>query len=150
MPSSKFDWLNRVKAVEREHAAARFAVEFLLDSTQRDVTLLVADLRIRDLKNAAERLEGTYIVRLFAEFEASLRTYWTSVRGADPPVRTRDLIDGVAARRKIPFDAIQHAHTVREVRNYLVHEREKEIDFLAIATARSHLCIFLSFLPREW
>ena len=36
MPSNRFGWLARVKAVEREHSATRFATNFLLDAVRRD------------------------------------------------------------------------------------------------------------------
>jgi len=105
---------------------------------------------VRDIDESAERLEGTYTVRLFAEFETSLRTFWIASRDKDPPSRTRDLLDSVGTRRRIPNDRIQDAHAVREYRNALVHERDEDFDPIPIAQARRHLCFFLSFLPIEW
>jgi hypothetical protein len=150
MPSNKFEWLNRVKAVEREHSAVRYATDHLLTAAKNDSTILDRVLRVRDVQDAVERLEGTYVIRLFAEFETSLRTFWVSSRRAAAPSRTRDLLDGVAAKCKVPHDKIQDAHTVREFRNVLVHERDDDIGSVPIATARRYLCVFLSFLPMEW
>lgn len=150
MPSNKFEWLNRVKAVEREHSAVRYATDYLLNAARHDPSIVDRVLRVRDVQDAGAELEGTYVIRIFAEFEASLRTFWFASRGADAPSRTRDLVDGVGARRKVPHDAIQNAHTVREFRNALVHERDDDMRSLSIATARRHLCVFLSFLPMEW
>jgi len=149
MPSNN-EWMNRVKAVEREHTAMRFASEYLLNAVQQDPTALKGNLRVRDVNESVERLEGTYTIRLFAEFETSLRTYWLASRITDPPSRTRDLLDGVAARCRIPHDHIQNAHAVREYRNVLVHERDEDVDPIPIALSRRHLCMFLSFLPIEW
>lgn len=149
MQSNKFEWLNRIKSVEREHSAILYATTHLLTQAKNDPTILDRVLRVRDVRFAVEKLEGTYVVRLFAEFETSLRTFWASSRGIAPS-RTRDLIDGVAAKCKVPHDNIKHAHTVREFRNVLVHERDDLIDALPIATARRYLCIFLNFLPMEW
>lgn len=87
MPSSRFDWIKRVKAVEREYG---------------------------------------------------------------PPSRTRDLLESVGARCKIPDDWIRNAHHVRDYRNVLIHEREEEQEPVSIARARSHLCCFLSKLPLTW
>ena len=40
---------------------------------------------------------------------------------------------------------------VREFRNSLVHEREDvDVEPIPISTARSYLCHFFKFLPREW
>lgn len=150
MPSNTLQWMNRVKAVEREHTATRFAIDYLLNAVQQDSTALKGNLRVRDVNESASRLEGTYTIRLFAEFETSLRTFWVASRGKDPPSRTRDLLDGVAARRRIPLDRIQNAHAVREYRNALVHERDEAVDPIPIDQARSNLCVFLSFLPMEW
>lgn len=150
MPSKKFDWLKRVKSVEREHAAMRYAADFLLDAAYGDPTLLRLELRVRDLERTVELLEGTYIIRLFAEFESSLREFWMTSRASAPPARTRDLLDGVGAKRKIPYDAILKAHTVREFRNHLVHERSDDVTPITIADARRYLCVYLNFLPLEW
>lgn len=150
MPYSRFEWLTRVKAVEREHKATRFATDFLLIAVQRDPGSLGGDLRLRDLNEAAERQEGTYIIRLFAEFETCLRVFWEVTRGRRPPSRTRDLLDGVGTRRRISHDQIDNAHAVREYRNSLLHERKEQIEPIAIDVARSRLCHFLSFLPVAW
>ena len=150
MSSNKFEWLTRVKAVEREHVAVRYATDYLVNAVHHDPTILDRDLRVRDVKEAVEQLEGTYVIRLFAEFETSLRTFWIVSRGNDPPSRTRDLLDGIGARRKVPHDTIENAHAVREYRNALVHEREDTVQPLPIAVARSYLCVFLNFLPLEW
>lgn len=150
MPYSRFQWLTRVKAVEREHKATRFATDFLLRAVQQDPGSLGSDLRLRDLNEAAKRQEGTYIIRLFAEFETCLRVFWEVTRGRRPPSRTRDLLDGVGARRRISYDQIADAHAVREYRNSLVHERKEQVEAIAIDLARSRLCRFLSFLPVTW
>ena len=150
MPSNPSEWMKRVKAVEREHTATQFATENLLDVVHRDPTALQGDLRVKDLRVASDRLEGTYIIRLFAEFETILRMFWQASRGKDSPSRTRDLLDGVGAKRKVPHDRIQNAHEVRKYRNLLVHEREEEIEPIPIGQARGHLCRFLSFLPFQW
>lgn len=150
MPSSKFEWLARVKSVEREHKATRFATDYLLTVVQNDPSSLGSDLRTRDFYKARERLEGTYTIRLFAEFETCLRIFWDATRTGRPPSRTRDLLEGVGARRRIPDDQINNAHAVREYRNSLVHEREADVEPITIGETRSRLCHFLSFLPIEW
>jgi len=142
--------MSRVKAVEREHKATRLATERLLTIASQDPTALSRDIRFRDLQEAANQLEGTYIIRLFAEFETCLRSAFFAMRNRRAPSRTRDLLDSVGARRTIPHDQINAAHAVREYRNRLVHERDDEVAAIPIDAARSHLCYYLNFLPPQW
>ena len=148
--ADEFDlWIRRIKAVEREYLATRFSVDQALQQVRQDPTLLTRDLRVREIEHASELLEGTYIIRLFAEFETALRIFLQKSRGR-PPARTRDLLETVAARRRIPHEHLRNAHAVRDYRNVLVHEREADIDPMSIREARSHLCVYFSFLPRDW
>ena len=128
----------------------RLASDRLLSETRHDPTLLRDDLELRDIANASKNLEGTYIIRLFAEFETGLRLFWPTARGTDPPSRTRDLIDGVAATRRVRDDERAIVHSIREYRNLLIHERDEVVAPIAIGQARSHLCRFFAFLPESW
>jgi hypothetical protein len=141
-------WQHRIKAVERQYAAVRLAASRLLDAGRRDPTILKGNVEYRHIVEADRDLEGTYIIRLFAEFETGLRHFWDSARDTNP--RTRDLLEGVAAMRVIPDEQKDAAHAVREYRNSLVHEREEEVERIPIAVARGHLCRFFSFLPPQW
>jgi len=148
MPSTSFEWLDRVKSVEREHNAISVAVAHARKVIHRDPTAFVTDIRLRDLEAAASRLEATYIIRVFAEFETCLRSYWASIKTTEP--RVADLIDAIAARRKIPTDRIDEAHLARRYRNVLVHERDEPMDPIALPTVRRFLCRYTSFLPLAW
>jgi hypothetical protein len=163
MPDDRFAWLDRIKAVDREHSAARLAIVRLLDQAGIDSTILSVPARsrsgppslgkaiqLRDLKLASDRLEGTYVIRLFAEFESGLRHYWLTARKTDPPGRTRDLLDSMAARCGISTVRLREAHSVREYRNGLVHLRSEPAAEIAIGIARNRLCAFFSFLPENW
>lgn len=146
MPFDRYEWLERVKAVEREYSAMRRAADDLLRRVRIDSSELGRDLRQRDLVRAADRLEATYVIRLFAEFETALREYWPVMRTTNPPNRVSDLIDGLASTCRIGTDAVRRSHEVRQYRNALVHERDDTGDALPIGDARSRLCIFLSRL----
>lgn len=150
MPTDRVLWLERIGAVEVEFSAMRLAIDRLSAEARRDVTILGGDLTPRDIAAASERLEGTYIIRLFAEFETGLRLFWSSTRRTSPPGRTRDLLDGIAAPRQIPHGPLTNAHAVREYRNSLVHLRDEPIAPIPIAQARGHLRTFLSYLPPTW
>jgi hypothetical protein len=150
MRHDRLEWARRIKAVEREYSAARLAIYRLLAAAEQASLRLEGELTLRDIRHASERLEGTYLVRLFAEFETGLRLFWSTIKATDPPSRTRDLLDGIAATRHIPHDRLADVHAVREYRNSLVHEREEPTDPVSIAQARNHLNRFFSFLPLQW
>jgi hypothetical protein len=143
-----YEWQARIKAVEREYLATRQATDRFQEFAHRDPTILRGDLRYREIVRASENLDGTYIIRLFAEFETGLRLYWDHARGTNP--RMQDLLDGLAAMCGIPDEQQANAHAVRGYRNSLVHEREEEVKAIPIDKARGYLCHFFSFLPPQW
>ena len=148
MPQSCSDWLDRIKAVEREYAATRVAIERLLTQLAPDPGILGVGRRPRDLKAASENLEGTYLIRMFAEFETGVRSFRKTIKKGNPPVK--NLIDDVGAKRTIPDDVIQAAHRVRVYRNALVHERDEEVETVPISDSSRFLCTYFARLPIEW
>src|SRR5258708_1052180 len=95
--------LGRIKAVEREYRVARLALTNLNVAARIDPTMLAGEeLKPSDAASAAANLEMTFLLRLFAEFEATLREVWDRCfrQTTTPPMR--DLIDSVAARRTVP------------------------------------------------
>ncbi len=142
------EWQARIKAVEREFWAIRQATDRFHEHARRDPAILAGDLRHRDIALASENLDGTYVIRLFAEFETGLRQYWDRVRATNP--RTHNLLHGLAAMCRIPDEQRDRAHKVREYRNSLVHEREEGVKPIPVGKARGYLCHFFSFLPPEW
>src|SRR5260221_89934 len=94
--------LNQVVA---EHDAAYRAVTFLLSRAERERTLLrPGDPTFSDLRTCLRNLERTYLVRLFALFEETLRDIWRISFGKRTEPRAKDLLDGCAARRSITPD----------------------------------------------
>ncbi len=142
------EWQSRIKAVEREYVALRQAADYFQPAALANPTILEGDLRQREIVVASRNLEGTYIIRLFAEFETGARQYWATIKKTNP--KTAGLLNGLAAKREIPDTQRDNAHLVREYRNALVHEREEKTDVVRIAVARSYLCHFFSFLPPRW
>jgi hypothetical protein len=147
MPNN-YEWQIRIKAVEREYEAMRQGAEHFQQAARADPTILQGDWRHREIVKASRNLEGTYLIRLFAEFETGARQYWGTQRDTHP--KTAELLDGLAARCGIPTRYRANAHAVREYRNALVHEREDRPKPLLIAEARGYLCTFFSFLPQQW
>ena len=142
------EWQSRIKAVEREYVAMQQAADRLRQAALGDPTVLRGNLRLGEIVLASRNLEGTYIIRLFAEFETGARQYWSAKWATDP--KTADLLNGLAARCGIPDTQRDHAHSVRDYRNALVHEREDKPEAVLMAVARSRLCHFFSFLPPQW
>jgi hypothetical protein len=148
MPHDLYIWMEGIKSIERDYQATRLALDRLLKEARRDPTILTGDLEPRDIVGASGRLEGTYFIRMFAEFETGLRVYWATIRETEPP--TQHLLDGIASRCDIPADRLAGTHAVREYRNSLVHERDEGMATISIAEARGHLCRFFAFLPPVW
>ena len=141
-------WMERIKSIQRDHTTTRLALARLTNDALRDSSVLVGDLKVQDIARASERLEGTYLIRLFAEFEMGLRIYWATIRETEPP--TQHLLDSIGARRRIPVQQLADAQAVRDYRNSLVHERDEKIAPISIADASQALCRFLAFLPLNW
>src|SRR5262245_19458290 len=116
------EWQSRIKAVEREYVAMRQAADRFQQAALDDPTILLGNLRYGEIVGALKNLEGTYVIRQFAEFETGVRQYWAANWDTDP--KTVDLLNGLAARCGIPDTPRDNAHLVRDYRNALVHERE--------------------------
>ncbi len=139
-------WPSRLKGVEREFLATQFATQDTLRRVRLDPYVLVDGLDTSDLARSAENLEGTYTVRMFSEFETGLKAYWRAARKKKPPSRAIVLIQSVAAYCGIPSDWEADAHTVRVYRNFLVHQRDDDIEPIPLALSRGYLTRFMSFL----
>ncbi len=141
----------RILAVEREYRAAKMAVELLNREIQQNPALgKPYGWRMPDAKQVQENLEPTFIIRLYAEFEAGLREAWEYYfkRTSNPPMR--DLLSAIAAKRSAA-DCLDAADAVREYRNDLVHEgNARGIKPIAFDKARRSLAVFLSRLPLSW
>jgi len=146
------EWISRIKEVEREYKIARIALDRLIVDADHDSSI-TQDLRSRDIRKAVERLEGTYIIRLFAEFETGLRSYWLSTKKKkqkQTATHAKLLVDRIGGKHVKENDLISSVHVVRKYRNALIHEREIDAVPVPIPTARAHLCKFFAQLPHDW
>ena len=145
--------LGRVKAVELEFYAVRSSVEQMRVLITRGDAVLT-DAGVRDLDSAAENLESTYMIRLWAEFETAIRSYYGWRRNEPVSrIKTRDLIDAVAGvrlGRAISNDVREKVHVVREYRNSLIHARDDSSLAVALSDARRVLNLYLCRLPETW
>ncbi len=155
MPHRRFDWHEHIKDIEGEYQAVRIAVDRM--NAQVDATpdfLTKPDGMRAYLRNANEKLEGTYLVRLFAALEAALRSY-DRARRHDPgrDLAASILIDTISGRRGqgISTAVRDGAHAVRQFRNYWAHKNDVLPDGeMTIAQARARLQTYLSWLPEQW
>src|SRR6266851_6490879 len=130
------EWQSRIKAVEREYVAMRQAADRFLQAARDDPTILLEDLQHREIVRATKNLEGTFIIRLFAEFETGARQYWATIKKKKTNPQTSGLLNGLAARCGIPDVQRDNAQLVRDYRNALIHEREEMPEEVPIAVAR--------------
>ena len=149
-------FIDRVKGAERESYIVAAAVAHYGPVALAGHARLPTKTSPRDLAAAAERIESTYLVRMWAEFETALRSYRRHVTGdPDDQIRARNLVDwtaGVRRGRAISADVRDDVHEVREYRNFLVHERDDRAPPAAITieAARKRLNTLLHCLPIEW
>jgi len=137
--------------LERRYLTAAFALSYLRPRAAQDPTILrPAGLSPRDVSATLLDLEAVYIVRLFSEFEATLRSVakslWPRHSSAARPVTA--LINRIAARNHVVNDVSEDAHDVRRFRNAIVH-RSNGATLFTLAECRSKLATFLSYLPRN-
>jgi hypothetical protein len=149
MPQRQFDWQERIKAVEREYLSARIAVKRLSAEVARDPTVLGDGPKPRDLKAADEKLEGTYLIRMFAEFETGVRSYWRTIKPR-ALIQAEVLLNRVGAKRGIPADVIRVAHKARKYRNNLTHDHQQQAEIVTTSEARSCFATYFARLPIVW
>lgn len=147
--------LERVREIERELHAARYAAELLESALEENSGLLAEEsFGVRDFRIWREKLDGTYLIRMFAEFEAGLRDVWVNhfKKPADKHVPVRDLIESIGKRQQVRVrdDVIDGVHATRRARNALVHEGHDNAVAVEFAAARTLLGEFLSRLPKDW
>jgi hypothetical protein len=154
MPFRRFDWHEHIVEVWGEYWSTRAAVDRLRAGVAARPDLLKNDRVARGyLSRANKNLEGTYIVRLFAAFEAALRSY-DRAKHNDPTRESKAavMIDengGKRARGILP-GIRRRAHDVRRVRNYWAHEEDTLPAPMTVDEARARLQDYLKELPDEW
>ncbi len=130
--------------MEREYTTVRLAMNRLDQHAKDNPAILTGDLRIRDITTASNRLEGTYIIRLFAEFETGLRQFMKAFKYRLPK-STEALLNRVKDRVAFPRSS-DNAHAVRDYRNTLVHDRQEHADRVSVREATRYLGCFMGWL----
>lgn len=152
MPFRRFDWHQHLTEVWGEHRSTRVAVDRLREAVAATPDLLKNDPIARErLRRAHENLEGTYIIRLFAAFEAALRSY-TLAKHPNRRTNAANMIDEIGGKHGhgIQMGIRERAHGVRQVRNYWAHESDESPGSMTIDEARARLQAYLSELDDDW
>ena len=142
----------RLERVQRELLAARFVVERAQRDVGADPTVLVRSspqVRPSYLRDCANNLDLTYLLRLFSEFETALRDFVAARRPSPRRTRMEILMERASMLARIPADVVRAAHAVREYRNAIVHDPARAAA-LTFPQCKSRLSRYLSYLPRRW
>jgi hypothetical protein len=145
-------WIQRVRDIEGEWRAARSALRLLREQLRADPGWGKKwGWSQVDAAKLERNIDVTFMTRLYAEFESSLRDYWRVCTKKDTHPPMIQLLNSVAGRRHVPRDLLDDAHEVREYRNWVVHERaEGPPREVPLDEAKKALCKFLSNLPFDW
>ena len=155
MASSRFERIDRIKAVQREFRVVADAIERLGAAVADGRVALPGGTSARDLESARRQVEATFLIHLWAEFETAVRSYYGWLTNdPEPRVRAIDLVNAVAASRqgRALADAERvGVHEVREYRNSLVHDRDDPTPPVPLPEARRRLNTYLGAkLPDRW
>ncbi|MBW3539298.1 MAG: hypothetical protein KY476_03435 [Planctomycetes bacterium] len=147
--------LERIARVEQEYLAARTAASLLTERLRGNPSYgRDQGWESRAGADFSENLEATYLIRMYAEFEAGLRDYWQSHHGKDTRPAMRQLIRHAIPSPLFSQDCIDNADGVREYRNFLVHEADDEppphLARMSVHNAKRHLCTYFSRLDPGW
>jgi hypothetical protein len=145
----------RISAVLQEYLAAKTASNLLTAQTDANPSYGYSHgWEQRAGVAFTDNLEATYIIRIYAEFEAALRDYWLTYRGQMTRPKMYHLINQAIPDQAFSQDVVDNADDVREYRNFLVHDIEDEpgenLVAFTVPKAKSHLCAYLGRLDPAW
>ncbi|MBS0261244.1 MAG: hypothetical protein JSS02_04750 [Planctomycetes bacterium] len=154
MPYLLSEWRAHIQEVWGEFKAARLAVSRLKEQVHADATIVSGEHEVRErLSSADANLESTYIVRIFAAFEAALRSY-DRFHFNDPDRETSaaTMIDQLGALKQLRVrdDIRVGVHRVRRIRNFWAHDSDMDPDPMLIDRVRGLLQTYLDKFPKSW
>lgn len=150
MPPKRKFWIDRIKEAWKEFIVATLASQ-LIDEHLRDEPRVLRSLLIerRDVERYRGELESTYLIRVYAAFEAGLRDAWRHRFGRKTYPKMEVLIDCVRDLCGVPLELAESVHEVREYRNDVVHDTGTAPP-VPLDSARHRLCAYFSRLPLDW
>ena len=140
----------RLQKAVGEYRVARNALDRLKSQAAADASTVHSSLS-EHLLQADFNLEGTYLIRVFAVFDAILRSY-DRYRFNDPDRRTRvaTMIDQLGSLLKVPEPIRTGVHRARLVRHYWAHELEENPGPMTLDSIRGYLQTYLDRFPKTW
>lgn len=152
----KRQWrLERIVRIAQEYTAAETASYLLTTQLQADPSYGKAfGWSARAGYDFGKNLAATYVIRIYAEFEAGLRDYWQTYLGqlSHPPMI--QLVRRLVPNQRFSQDCIDNADEVRVYRNFLVHdsldEPPEDMIVFSVSEAKKHLCEYFSRLDPTW
>ena len=146
--------IERINAVLQEYLAANTAAGLLISQTQPDPSYgYTRGWEPKAGSAFVKNLEATYIIRIYAEFEAGLRDYWLTYWKQTTRPKMFQLINHAIPTQHFPRDTIDNADGVREYRNFLVHDIEDEPGediVVTVQEAKKHLCAYIACFDPAW
>jgi hypothetical protein len=154
MPYLLSEWRAHIQEVWGEYQAARFAVLRLHEQVNADANIVAGEHGVREyLSSADTNLEGTYTIRIFAAFEAALRSY-DRYHFNDPERETRaaTMIDQLGSLKhiRVRTQIREGVHCVRKIRNFWAHDSDDEPNPIPINRVRGLLQAYLDRFPKSW
>ena len=150
MPYLLSDWRDRIQDAVWEYRVAREGLDRLKSRGLGGANPIPSAISER-LPETELNLEGTYVIRAFAVFDAALRSY-DRYHFKDPARQTRVavMIDQLGSLTGVPEQVRAGVHRARLVRHYWAHELEDDPGKMPIERVRGFLHAYLNWFPDNW
>lgn len=151
----------RLRAVNREYDAAREAIGYIINHwNAQDIYNELPGLPLPNFKKTNEKLEGTYFIRLFAEFEGILKDHldtnhptarWSGKLRAEvrDKLEVNENITLVVREDTLGLapGERQRLLDIRDYRNSIAHLNRTAPPIITFGDALSRLNTFVARLP---
>ena len=150
MPFLLSEWRGRIQKAAGEYRVAREALDRLNAQMAADANSVHPSLS-EHLRQADLNLEGTYIIRVFAVFDAALRSYDRSYfDDQDRETKVAVMIDQLGALLHVPEPFREGVHRARRARHFWAHELEGDPGPMTLDRVRGYLQTYLNKFPKSW
>ena len=150
MPYLLSEWRGRIQRAVHEYEVAREALDRLKSQAVADASAVHSSLS-EHLPQAELNLEGTYIIRVFAVFDAALRSYDRyHFKDQDRDAKVAVMINQLGALRRVARPIREGVHRVRRVRHFRAHELEEDPGPMSLDRVRGFLQSYLDRIPKNW
>jgi len=150
MPYLLSEWRWRIQKAVGEYRVAREALLRPKAQAAADASQVHSSVSAH-LREADLNLEGTYIIRVFAVFDAALRSYDRHhFKDHEQDTKVSVMIDQFGSLRDVPPPIRAGVHRARRVRHFWAHELEEDPGPMPIDRVRGYLQTFLNKFPRTW